>query len=161
MDANSLMPFLGGIAVGFIFAAIIFSVTRKKGDDGAARPDSVQLLGSLQEKGRLIDFLMEDIKDYDDSQIGAAVRNIHQDCQKLLKEYFPLKQVVDAKEDTEFVVNEGFDPSTIKLTGNVGSKPPFKGIVRHSGWMVSEVKMPVRPSSIDKNVVAPAEVEIS
>ncbi|HOD40856.1 MAG TPA: DUF2760 domain-containing protein [Candidatus Wallbacteria bacterium] len=161
MDANSLMPFLGGIAVGFIFAAIIFSVTRKKGDDGAARPDSVQLLGSLQEKGRLIDFLMEEIKDYDDSQIGAAVRNIHQDCQKLLKEYFPLKQVVDAKEDSEFVVNEGFDPSKIKLTGNVGSKPPFKGIVRHSGWMVSEVKMPVRPSNIDKNVVAPAEVEIS
>jgi hypothetical protein len=155
------MPFLGGIAVGFIFAALIFAAGRKNSGSGPDRPDSVQLLSSLQEKGRLIDFLMEDIKDYDDAQIGAAVRNIHQDCQKLLKEYFPLEPVVDAKEDSEFTVSEGFDPSRIKLTGNVGSKPPFKGIVRHSGWKVSEVKMPVRPSNIDKNIVAPAEVEIA
>lgn len=161
MDANCFMPFLGGIAVGFIFAALIFTVSRKSAGNGPERPDSVQLLSSLQEKGRLIDFLMEDIKDYDDAQIGAAVRNIHQDCQKLIKEYFPLEPAVDAKEDSEFTVSEGFDPSRIKLTGNVGSKPPFKGIVRHSGWKVSEVKMPVRPSNIDKNIIAPAEVEIA
>ena len=161
MDINALMPFLGGIGVGFIFTAIIFSVTSKKGDGGPQRPDSVQLLSSLQEKGRLIDFLMEDIKDYDDAQIGAAVRNIHQDCRKLLKEYFPLVPAIDAPEDSEFTVNEGFNPSHIKLSGNIGSKPPFKGIVRHGGWKVSEVKMPLRASNIDKNIVAPAEIEIA
>lgn len=161
MDANCLMPFIGGIAVGFIFAALAFSLGRKSGPGGPERPDSVQLLSALQEKGRLVDFLMEDIKDYDDAQVGAAVRNIHQDCQKLIKEYFPLEPAIDAREESEFTVGEGFDPSRVKLTGNVGSKPPFKGIVRHSGWKVSDVKMPVRPAAIDKNIVAPAEIEIA
>ncbi len=161
MDINSLMPFLSGIGVGFIFTAIIFNATYKKGGGGPQRPDAVQLLSSLQEKGRLIDFLMEDIKDYDDAQVGAAVRNIHQDCRKLINEYFPMTPAIGAAEDSEFTVSEGFNPSHIKLTGNIGSKPPFKGTVRHGGWMVTEVKMPLRASNVDKNIVAPAEIEIA
>jgi len=160
MDVNCLMPFIGGIAVGAIFSAIIFTVCRKNKLNGPGGPDSIQLLGALQEKGRLVDFLMEDIKDYEDAQIGAAVRNIHADCKKTLKEYFPMKSVVNVAENEEFQVNEGFDPSHIKLTGNVGSKPPFKGVVRHSGWMVEEIKLPLRSASADKNVVAAAEIEI-
>ncbi len=160
MDINSLMPFLSGIGIGFIFTAIIFSVTSKKQETGSRIPDSVQLLSALQEKGRLIDFLMEDIKDYDDAQIGAAVRNIHQDCGNFIKEYFPLKSAIAVPENSEYNVEEGFDPSNVKLTGNVGSKPPFKGIVRHGGWRVVEVKLPLRKVGADKNIVAPAEIEI-
>ena len=41
---------------------------------------AVQILAALQREGRLIDFLEEDLSAYEDAQIGAAVRNIHQGC---------------------------------------------------------------------------------
>ncbi|HNY11666.1 MAG TPA: DUF2760 domain-containing protein, partial [Candidatus Wallbacteria bacterium] len=76
MDINTLMPFLGGLASGFILTAIIAAITRRRGtDSGEKRPDAVQLLSVLQEKGRFVDFLMDPaIKEADDSQIGAFAR---------------------------------------------------------------------------------------
>jgi hypothetical protein len=48
---------------------------------------AVQLLAALQREGRLIDFLQEDLGDYGDDQIGAAVRSIHRGCRETLKEH--------------------------------------------------------------------------
>ena len=45
------------------------------------------MLAILQRKGRLIDFLQEDIRAYADAQIGAAVRNVHEGCREALAEY--------------------------------------------------------------------------
>ncbi|NTW36992.1 MAG: DUF2760 domain-containing protein [Syntrophobacteraceae bacterium] len=41
---------------------------------------AIQILSIMQRQGRLIDFLQEDLTLYDDAQIGAAVRSIHQGC---------------------------------------------------------------------------------
>src|SRR4029453_14361313 len=38
---------------------------------------AVQLLALLQRDGRLVDFLMEDVAAYSDTQIGTAVRDVH------------------------------------------------------------------------------------
>src|SRR5262249_49424094 len=38
------------------------------------------LLGVLQQEGRLLDFLEEDLGGYSDEQIGAAARGIHEGC---------------------------------------------------------------------------------
>ena len=38
---------------------------------------AVQMLALLQRDGRLIDFFKEDIAQYQDAQIGAAVRELH------------------------------------------------------------------------------------
>ena len=35
----------------------------------------VNFLGILQEKGRLVDFLMDDVKGYSDAEVGAAARD--------------------------------------------------------------------------------------
>ncbi len=54
---------------------------RPRPSDGALR-----LLALLQQEGRLIDFLEEDIEPYSDAQVGAAVRAIHAGCRKALHE---------------------------------------------------------------------------
>jgi hypothetical protein len=127
------------------------------------KPDSdaaVQLLALLQRDGRLVDFLREDMQSYDDAQIGAAVRTIHEACRQVLTEHVQLEPVLTGREGDEVTVPEGFDPSAIRLTGNVSGQPPFRGALRHAGWRASRVKLPDQPAGQDPRIVAPAEVEI-
>lgn len=127
----------------------------------ASDEKAVQMLSLLQKKGRLIDFLQEDISVYDDRQIGAAVRNIHKGCRDAVTEYVRIEPVMKETEGQEVTVREGFDPSTVRLTGNVIGSPPFTGTLRHSGWRVVSTSIPPIPKSQDSRVIEPAEVEIS
>ena len=124
-------------------------------------PDTaIQLLALFQREGRLIDFLREDIQPYDDAQIGAAVRTIHQACRQALAEHVTLEPVLSGHEGDDVTVPHSFDPSAIRLTGNVSGEPPFRGALRHAGWRAVQVKLPAQPSGQDPRIVAPAEVEI-
>src|SRR5262249_34890384 len=49
-----------------------------------ASDGAVEVLALLQREGRLIDFLQEPIDAYGDAQIGAAVRDIHRGCRRVL-----------------------------------------------------------------------------
>ncbi|MEA3386431.1 MAG: DUF2760 domain-containing protein [Thermodesulfobacteriota bacterium] len=121
----------------------------------------VQTLGLLQREGRLIDFLQEDIEPYDDAQIGAAVREVHRGCRAALKEVFGLSPVLKAAEGSQVEIEEDFDPTRIKLIGNIQGNPPFKGTLRHCGWKFTEVHLPEWTAKEKTDVLAPAEVEIS
>ena len=57
-------------------------------DPDQAEAEIVSFLATLQEQGRLIDFLMDDITTYDDGQVGAAARVVHQGCKAALQEHF-------------------------------------------------------------------------
>jgi hypothetical protein len=120
----------------------------------------LHLVSVLQREGRLMDFLSEDLEEYQDEQIGAAVRSIHENCKKSLFEYLSSEAVIKDAEGDEITVPPGFDPATIRLTGNVTGDPPFKGIVRHRGWKVSKLEMPMLSGTHNPNIIAPAEVEI-
>ena len=120
----------------------------------------VQTLGLLQREGRLIDFLQEDIEPYDDAQIGAAVREVHRGCKAALKEVFGLSPVLEAAEGSQVEIEEDFDPTRIKLIGNIQGNPPFKGTLRHCGWKFTEVHLPEWTAKEKTDVLAPAEVEI-
>lgn len=122
---------------------------------------AVQLLALFQREGRLVDFLREDIQPYDDSQIGAAVREIHKACRQVLTEHLTLEPVLSGNEGDEITVPQGFDPSAIRLTGNVSGEPPFHGSLRHAGWRATQVKLPAQPAGQDPKIVTPAEVEIA
>ena len=122
---------------------------------------AVQLLALLQRDGRLVDFLREDIQAYDDAQIGAAVRSIHESCRQVLTEHLNIEPVLSGQEGDEVSVPEGFDPSAIRLIGNVSGEPPFRGVLRHAGWRTTQVRLPDQPSGQDPKIVAPAEVEIA
>ncbi|MDR3638744.1 MAG: DUF2760 domain-containing protein [Isosphaeraceae bacterium] len=124
-------------------------------------PD-LRVLAVLQRDGRLVDFLEEDIDGYSDSQIGAAVRDIHRGCRKSLHDYLTLEPVLPAAEDERVTVPADFDPAAIRLIGNVNGTPPFSGILKHHGWRVKAVHLPVLPAARDDaSVIAPAEVELA
>ncbi len=118
------------------------------------------LLSVLQREGRLLDFLTEDLSPYDDAQIGAAVRSIHENCKKCLEKNISLQSVIEKNEGEPLTVPPDFDSSAIKLTGNVTGDPPFSGTLRHRGWKAGKLDLPVLTGSGDPRVIAPAEVEI-
>jgi hypothetical protein len=121
---------------------------------------AVQVLALLQAEGRLLDFLSEDIESYADADIGAAVRDIHRGLKKALSDHFPVSPVRAEDEESMLTVPEGFDPSQIRLTGNVIGKPPFSGRLKHKGWKVTQVHLPRVPAGEAAMIVAPAEVEV-
>jgi hypothetical protein len=124
-----------------------------------AEDAALRLLGLLQEEGRLVDFLEEDLSGYPDDQIGAAVRGIHEGCRKALRERVQIEPVLRAAEGETVTVDAGFDPAAIRLTGNVSGAPPFRGVLRHAGWRATRAALPERRGQ-DPHVLAPAEVEI-
>jgi len=119
------------------------------------------LLSVFQREGRLIDFIQEDISPYDDAQVGAAARHVHQGLKTTLKDVLVLGPVIDTEEGAEIEVDEDYDPKKIRLTGNLKGKPPYKGILAHPGWRVERINLPRMKEGEEAVVVCQAEVEIS
>jgi hypothetical protein len=122
---------------------------------------ALAFLALLQREGRLVDFLQESLDAYDDSDIGASVRDIHRGLRKVLGDYFTIEPVMPGQEDDRVSVPRGFDPGEVRLLGDVAGQPPFQGVLRHHGWRVTRVALPTLSEGVDRNVLAPAEVEIS
>jgi len=119
---------------------------------------ALRLLALLQQEGRLVDFLLEDISPYDDAHIGAAVRSIHAGCRAVLAERVQLERILEGDDGATVEVPAGFDAAAIRVTGNVAGAPPFRGSLQHSGWRAARITLP--ESSSDPRIVAPAEVEV-
>lgn len=121
---------------------------------------ALQILGILQRDSRIIDFLMEDISGYSDEQVGAAVRNLHDQSRESLNRYLTLAPVIDGVEGS-FTKLETNDPATVKLLGNVpvSGKAPG-GVLRHKGWRAQRIDLPPIAPSQTSSIIAPAEVEI-
>jgi hypothetical protein len=119
---------------------------------------ALQLLAILQRDSRLVDFLMEDVSGYADDQIGAAVRELHDQCRDALARYVGLAPVIDGVEGT-FAKAPG-DAAMVKFVGNVPATPPAGGTLRHKGWKAVKVDLPALPAKQDAGIIAPAEIEI-
>jgi hypothetical protein len=90
------------------------------------------------------------------------VRDIHRGCRKSIHEYLTIEPIIDAPEEDRVTVPTDFDPAAIRLVGNVNGNPPFQGVLKHHGWRVKSVQLPVLPASRDDtSVLSPAEVEIA
>ena len=135
------------------------AAAEKVSDDSVDR--AVQVLSLFQRDGRLVDFLAEDVSLYPDSQLGVAVRTIHDSCRQVLERYVKLEPIISGEEDQPVTVPSGMDPAAIKLVGNVVGEPPVRGVLRHRGWKVKEVNLPSLPQGTGRKIVAPAEVEIA
>ena len=121
----------------------------------------IHLLSMFQREGRLLDFLSENLDGYEDAQIGAAVRSIHENCNKVTLKYLSLLPVLDQAEGQTLTLQKGFDTAAVKLVGNVAGEPPFTGVIRHKGWKTGKLELPTLSASQDAALIAPAEVEIS
>lgn len=129
-------------------------------EQGRQRRMFLHFLSVLQREGRILDFFSEDLSLYDDEQIGAAARSIQEDCKKTVEKYLSPLPVLNKEEGDLVEILPGFDPDSIKLTGNVSGEPPFRGILRHRGWKAGKKDMPKLSDVLDSSVIAPAEVEI-
>jgi hypothetical protein len=134
---------------------------RPRDADGGATgrtEGALVLLGLLQREGRLVDFLRESLDLHPDAAIGAAVRDVHRGCRKVLDEHLRLEPVMPGNEEGPVVVPRGFDPAEVRLIGLAAGEPPWRGILVHHGWRAVDVKLPTLSEGVDRRVVAPAEV---
>jgi len=128
-----------------------------------AEAEIVAFFALLQEKGRLVDFLMEELTSYDDTQVAAAARVIHQGCRQVLQEHFKITAVSEAEEGSQITVPAGYAADEYRLVGKLSGDPPFTGKLIHKGWKTESVTLPriVRPDKKRLPAIAPAEVELS
>lgn len=174
-------PYLasGGMALSLVALVAILVRRRPEMDDRgttaqAARPMPVQarsnqadaeivsFLAVLQARGRLVDFLMDDINAYGDAQVGAAARVVHTGCKAALLEHFRISPVRAENEGATVQVAAGYSPDEYRLLGKISGPAPFSGVLVHHGWKTDMVNLPrILRSSTDRlPAIAPAEVEL-
>ncbi|MBV8641321.1 MAG: DUF2760 domain-containing protein [Verrucomicrobia bacterium] len=125
-----------------------------------AEAEVVAFFGLLQEKGRFVDFLMEDVTAYDDAQVGAAARVIHQGCRQVLQEHFNISAVSESAEGSQVTVPAGYAADQFRIVGKLSGDPPFTGTLIHKGWKTEFVKLPRIAKTERLPPIAPAEVEL-
>jgi hypothetical protein len=131
------------------------------GKPATKRSEALDLLATMQREARFVDFIKESLGEYNDAQIGAAVRDIHRDCAKLLDRVFALEPVAAGEEGAPIELPAGYQAARYRLTGNVTGQPPLRGRLVHGGWQAQRCEIPAwTGSEAAARVVAPAEVEI-
>jgi hypothetical protein len=132
--------------------------------DALVEAGVVQFLARLQEKGRLVDFLMDDVTPYSNEQVGVVARVVHQGCREVLQSAFDIEPVHRGNERDDISLAGNFDAASYRLVGKVPDHPPYRGTVLHRGWRATRVSLPrLTDSSRDsdaRRVIAPAEVEM-
>ena len=126
-----------------------------------AQSEAITLLATLQREARLIDFFKEDISEYSDEQVGAAVREIHRESRSVLERFFDIRPILTDAEGASVEVPAGFDAARYRMTGKLTGNAPFRGTLRHHGWEAAKCELPEfigSPSAA--KTITPAEVEI-
>jgi hypothetical protein len=119
---------------------------------------ALSLLSILQREGRFIDFLQQNIDAFPDAEVGAAARVVHEGCRRSLAKHAKVSSI-RAESEGSRVTLDVVSPE-VKLVGNVAGSAPYRGVLRHRGWRIEELKLPTRVGDHDPSVVAPAEVEL-
>ena len=127
-----------------------------------ADAEIVSFLAILQARGRLVDFLMDEINTCDDAQVGAAARVVHAGCKAALLEHFRISPVRAESEGATVQVAAGYLPDEYRLVGKISGPAPFSGVLVHHGWKTAAVNLPrvLRSSTNRLPAIAPAEVEL-
>jgi hypothetical protein len=126
----------------------------------SAQAEVVTLLGVFQEKGRFVDFLMEDITPYSDAEVGGVARAVHQGCQAALNEHFKIEPIRPEGEGASITVPAGYAADEFRLVGNLSGEAPFTGKIVHKGWKTTSVKLPRVLKTDHLPAIAPAQVEV-
>ena len=129
---------------------------------GRVDAEIVHFLAMLQARGRLVDFLMDDINAYGDAQVGAAARVVHAGCKSVLQEHFEIIPVRAEPEGSTVQVPAGYLTDEYRLVGRIAGSAPFSGILVHRGWKTNMVKLPqlLRGAADQLPAIAPAEVDV-
>lgn len=129
---------------------------------GSAEAEVIAFLGRLQEKGRLIDFLMDDISGYGDEEVGQAARVVYEGCRSVLKEHFTVEPLHPSGEGSRVTVPQGYRTADYQLSGRLTGEAPFQGTLLHRGWKVTAARLPKVLGGEEGALpnLAPAQVEV-
>jgi uncharacterized protein DUF2760 len=104
-------------------AAAVARPTAAPSRSNQADAEIISFLAMLQGRGRLVDFLMDDINSYSDAQVGTAARVVHSGCKAALLEHFRISPVRTESEGSTVQVAAGYSPDEYdrKASGNRSS----------------------------------------
>ncbi len=125
----------------------------------SAEDGALQLLSLLQREGRFVDFVEQEVTTFSDQDVGAAARLVHEGCRRALHAHARVLSVRAEAEGARLSLEKA--SAEVKLVGNVAGSAPFRGVLRHRGWKVEELKLPKLIGAHDPKVVAQAELELS
>ncbi len=130
----------------------------------SSHSDVLTFLSLLQEKGRLLDFLMDDISIYTDAQVGAAGRVVHQGCSSVLKDFFNIAPLRSENEETLITLQKNEPMSVYRMLGKHTEDLPVDAKIIHRGWGTELMNIPRRSTAPvefnGKMVISPVELEI-
>ncbi|HET7540980.1 MAG TPA: DUF2760 domain-containing protein [Polyangiaceae bacterium] len=124
----------------------------------AAADGALQLLALLQREGRFVDFIQQDVASFSDADIGAAARVVHEGCRRAIRSHGRVVSVRKEAEGSSLTLERAHED--VKLVGNVAGSAPFRGVLRHRGWRLEELKLPTIVGAHDSTLIAPAELEL-
>lgn len=130
---------------------------------GNAEAEVIHFLAMMQDKGRLVDFLMDDIAGYADEQVGQAARVVYDGCRSVLLEHMTVEPLHAGEEGAQVTVPEGYRSADFQLSGKLSGAAPFQGTLLHRGWKVSRATLPKVVASAEADRLpnlAPAQVEV-
>jgi hypothetical protein len=171
--AERIVPLLKGEALGEPLPTLIAeeppAQTPSKQDKPSSekekprkgQSEAITLLATLQREARFLDFLMEKLDGYDDAQVGAAARTVHDECAAVVTRLFDV-QPLRAEDEMSQITVETPDASLVQLVGNVSGSAPYTGCLTHCGWVAKKCELPTWSGTRESALVlSPAEVEIS
>jgi hypothetical protein len=129
---------------------------------GSAEAEVIAFLALLQKKGRLIDFLMDDVSKHDDATVGAVARVVYQGCREVLQQHLKVVALAGVPEGGSITLPAGYRAMDYELSGKLGGTAPFSGTVEHQGWKVESIKLPHIVPAADGQLppLAPAQVTV-
>lgn len=119
----------------------------------------LSVLASMQERGRLIDFLMEDISRATDTQLAAVARIVHSGCKAALSDTLKVTPICEAAEGSRVPLPEESERARYRLLGDAAEAAEAK--VVHRGWQADALQLS-RPLSGDAPLppLAPAQLKL-
>lgn len=126
----------------------------------------VAFLGQLQEHGRFLDFVSEEVSTFSDAQVAGAARFVHAGCRKVVRQYVDLVPVKDQPAGSTVTIgSDDGDAAAVRIVGRGNTAYPVTGKLIHAGWRATRVTAPVAaPPSARMNaaarLISPAEVEV-
>jgi hypothetical protein len=122
--------------------------------------EALQMLSLLQQRGRFVDFIMQDIAAIPNDQVGAVARFVHQGCRSVFDELFEIKPVRSEDEGSTITLDGAPDPEKLRLLGRTPTYPTTGKII-HRGWLTLKASLPkVTTERKPPYIIIPADAEL-
>ncbi|MDR1385047.1 MAG: DUF2760 domain-containing protein [Planctomycetaceae bacterium] len=122
--------------------------------------DAITLLAALQREARFLDFIKEDLDSYEDMQVGAAARTVHDKSAAVIERFFDVQPLRSEEEASKITVKKT-DIAFVQLIGDISGELPYTGQLTHHGWIARKCELPKWSGNSDAAfVLAPAEIEV-